>query len=101
MAPAATAAASPPAGGSECSTPYMAQQFCPAEDIVAADLVLVMDKYTAADVLREVSVLQVVAAAHVKHQGRLWAGAGSQAWTEGGGRRTAAALPCCGCQHMV
>jgi hypothetical protein len=28
--------------------------FNPLEDIVAADLVLVMDKYTAADVLREV-----------------------------------------------
>ena len=28
--------------------------FDPANDIVAADLVLVMDKYTAADVLREV-----------------------------------------------
>jgi hypothetical protein len=29
-------------------------QFDPAADIVASDLVLVMDKYTAADVLREV-----------------------------------------------
>jgi hypothetical protein len=28
--------------------------FNPLEDIVAADMVLVMDKYTAADVLREV-----------------------------------------------
>jgi len=28
--------------------------FSPSEDIVAADMVLVMDKYTAADVLREV-----------------------------------------------
>jgi hypothetical protein len=31
-----------------------AVQFEPAADIVASDLVLVMDKYTAADVLREV-----------------------------------------------
>lgn len=31
-----------------------ARQFAPETDIVRADLVLVMDKYTAADVLREV-----------------------------------------------
>jgi hypothetical protein len=31
-----------------------ARQFDPEQDIVRADLVLVMDKFTAADVLREV-----------------------------------------------
>jgi hypothetical protein len=41
-----TAAAAAAAGG--------AVQFDPAADIVASDVVLVMDKYTAADVLREV-----------------------------------------------
>eukprot|EP00879_Flechtneria_rotunda_P006500 GHRR01006832.1.p1 GENE.GHRR01006832.1~~GHRR01006832.1.p1 ORF type:complete len:263 (+),score=136.22 GHRR01006832.1:3-791(+) len=34
--------------------------FDPANDIVAADLVLVMDKYTAADVLREVSSYDLI-----------------------------------------
>lgn len=34
---------------------FKARQFCPDEDIVQFDLVMVMDKFTAADVLREVS----------------------------------------------
>ncbi|WIA42862.1 hypothetical protein OEZ86_008786 [Tetradesmus obliquus] len=37
-----------------------AVQFDPAADIVASDLVLVMDKYTAADVLREVSSYDLI-----------------------------------------
>lgn len=40
----------PPAG-------FAAAHFQPAADIVSADLVLVFDKFTAADVLREVSVM--------------------------------------------
>jgi hypothetical protein len=77
MVPAAAAAAavaavaSPPAaaaGGSALSTLDIAQQFCPAEDIVAADIVLVMDKYTAADVLREVNLLGVLAVGDFKHE---------------------------------
>ncbi|KAK9844195.1 hypothetical protein WJX81_007742 [Elliptochloris bilobata] len=40
-----------------------ARQFAPETDIVRADLVLVMDKYTAADVLREVSVFDTINAA--------------------------------------
>lgn len=60
-----------------------ARQFAPETDIVRADLVLVMDKYTAADVLREVGCPRSTcdAPVHVHHQpckadGGLWHGAG-------------------------
>jgi hypothetical protein len=49
---AGTAAAA--AGSAAAAAAGGAVQFNPAADIVASDLVLVMDKYTAADVLREV-----------------------------------------------
>ena len=37
---------------------FQARQIIPEKDIVQFDIVLVMDKYTAADVLREVCVSQ-------------------------------------------
>lgn len=58
--PAAAAAAAVGSGGSEPvaggSSSSGVSVFNPLEDIVSSDLVLVMDKYTAADVLREVRV---------------------------------------------
>ena len=38
---------------------FQARQIKPEADIVAFDMVLVMDKFTAADVLREVSLFPV------------------------------------------
>lgn len=52
---AVAAAAAVGADLADLSSAAGAVVFNPADDIVAADLVLVMDKYTAADVLREVS----------------------------------------------
>jgi hypothetical protein len=53
-ATAAVAAADAAAGSSSSNGASGVHVFNPLEDIVAADMVLVMDKYTAADVLREV-----------------------------------------------
>ena len=60
-----------------------ARQFAPETDIVRADLVLVMDKYTAADVLREVGCPRCTcdAPGQVQHQpdkadAALWHSAG-------------------------
>ena len=39
---------------------FQARQMVPETDSVAFDMVLVMDKFTAADVLREVSLLRMV-----------------------------------------
>jgi hypothetical protein len=50
----AEAALGTPLAGTAAGAAGGAVQFNPAADIVASDLVLVMDKYTAADVLREV-----------------------------------------------
>jgi hypothetical protein len=49
--------------------------FNPLEDIVTADLALVMDKYTAADVLREVSGAVVAVCLSARIIGTLLGGA--------------------------
>ncbi|GAB4821620.1 hypothetical protein N2152v2_008666 [Parachlorella kessleri] len=46
--------------GLEAPPGFQARQFEEAADIVAFDLVIVMDKFTAADVLREVSVFDTI-----------------------------------------
>lgn len=70
-------------GTTESNATASATLFDPANDIVAADLVLVMDKYTAADVLREVRAgcgmlvvlsygIAVVAACCVQLSQQIW-----------------------------
>ncbi|KAG2433804.1 hypothetical protein HXX76_008162 [Chlamydomonas incerta] len=63
----AAASSSGGSGGSEAQQaggsppqPHRARLFTAAEDMVGADLVLVMDKYTAGDVMREVSSFDLV-----------------------------------------
>ncbi|KAF6259658.1 hypothetical protein COO60DRAFT_989348 [Scenedesmus sp. NREL 46B-D3] len=57
---AAAAAAAASNGAGAAASAGGAVQFEPAADIVASDLVLTMDKYTAADVLREVSSYDLI-----------------------------------------
>ncbi|GIL73462.1 hypothetical protein Vretimale_17671 [Volvox reticuliferus] len=56
--PAATAAVE--ALGLEAPVEHTARLFDPAHDIVSYDLLLVMDKYTAGDVMREVSSFELI-----------------------------------------
>ena len=79
---------------------YMAEQFNEARDIVAYDLVLVVDKFVAADVLREVGLLGAAAGAL-----RCWGGVlplrgGGERWRVGGGRWTAC-VACSRTQHSM
>ena len=46
---------------------FQARQMIPETDIVAFDMVLVMDKFTAADVLREVSLFCMCQADTVRY----------------------------------